>query len=90
MITEKVLKIGVVTTMLVCFCLSVMLGDYRNKNIILTNKVDSLKSINDSLLYENSNLNCEIWRIELTLDHLQKTDSLTLVEFCEFYYNETE
>lgn len=90
MISEKVLKIGMVTTMLVCFYLSIMLGDYGNKNIILSNKVDSLKSINDSLLYENSNLNCEIWRIESTLDHLQKTDSSALVEFCEFYYNETE
>lgn len=88
--TEKILRIGVVLTILICLSLSVILDDYRSKNINLTNRVDSLKSINDSLLYENSNLNYEIYRVELTLAHLKDVNNSALVEFCEFYDHETE
>jgi hypothetical protein len=87
---ENMLRGGLVITMLLCIYLSVMLGNYGNKNIELTNRVDSLTVINDSLHDENFTLNTTLGRVEITLEHLREVDSSSLVKFCEFYDHETE
>jgi len=87
---ENMLRGGLVITMLLCIYLSVMLGNYGNKNIELTNRVDSLTVINDSLHDENFTLSTTLGRVEITLEYLREVDSSSLVKFCEFYDHETE
>jgi hypothetical protein len=90
MTTETTLKGGLVLSLLFTIWTLVMWGNADAKVIKQKAEIDNLSTIVDSTFQESFELNVEMGRYELSLEHLKNVNPKAAKEFMDYMTNETE
>jgi len=87
---ENALKGGLVLSLLFTIWTLVMWGNADAKVIKQKEEINNLSNIVDSIFQESFELNVEMGRYELTLDHFKDVNPDAAKEFMDYMSHETE